>query len=1813
MRKYMQHRNAQAVGSPHNILLMTDNSPDPMGNAYGLLLDNVAKEAGFTPKISSSWAAYCKTMRDPSLNNRSFPNHVYAVNAWDVDRAQTVSQTLVNYSRIGYKYKGQKDQTKWDVREHVAAGVSNMKRAVGLRINEPMTEANLPAEDPAFLTLTPDERKDEKKFVNEMLSWGNRETYDSVFLHNKIEHLKNIWFKNAKALGEIFTQGRENKQCSVDLIFEKMESILGKKFAGALKKSFQKELQELFNKKNGRDLTTADLLTLTEKFLIKSKCADIQTTLDLAGYYAERFDAWREDKGNVLSQDKNPENEEEYLLFDWKEGGQVSVRKEKKIAHEVLKDLETKTLLTALKPFEAHLAKDIDAAGEAQLDHFHGNNYNAGFNAKLPKEDARLWTTLFCLKWMGDKPTLNNVPLKVPGYMSGPCGALQQPAWLLGGALTAVRYVTGKAHMFDSHCRDHQDVEEGTYMFAPKGTALYDHLEKNNLRNEHLAPTIDNPDNRVIPEKVTRPNPLTLEAEEGLVIPVDCVHTQAFAYIEGTESEMARNLRRLWSYKSEAEVKIAGIACNQSGEDDPYVFGGDGKHLMCETKDANGAVPLKISSKEREGAHAQQALIVEALELYKKDITGEKKLVGGFTQNHDDAAHPKKDSKEITNETQPCQNEAENCEAGNRDLYLGIFRKELGLEEHDDHAEHHHAAHHHGAEDVHAVATPEELAANKKTKEIDQFSERLSDQFKEIALTYRFVISQHFNHNKKEERKIFNERLLAVEDSSPRKALPLILNRVLQQARTRDGLLTVLGVFKQDIKSLLESAVYTPEQISHYLTDVMGEINTLLIAKEAANTIKTLQDSGFTTNQLIESLAQQSKELIQSKEITDTVPQRDTIWFAKVSNLLKVGLNTQEVDPFAALYEHLKNDNVLPEKSLTKVSHELLKIKQHVHADKLVPAVSAEEAEVSEVSEVIEEPIPQNRRDPARGWQNNKSSFMVPPMIKGVVSSSTFLGGASYLASAIAGASQAVLWFGTAASGVSAGLAGLLGWIGVEKIRDAAHSDRRLNQVEKKLNTDQARLANVANVAKTEYQTALDALQTLTNIGTPQQTRRQGALPVATLSDLDAITPLNTLNRVFEALNEANPLIVFLEANKAVLGKEQDFLLKDRQGSKRLVLTSFNHIITHADDKKIDLLMPAQLYDKLKNCEAVLNRLGQVVAERQAKQVLTELTTLVRPMLKSVEKLVYLHEAAQTTAKHLESVENHQISIAKEREENQFSRKAATGYIGSAGMLGAGSGLGIASHFVSAGSALASGFAMASSWAGGVGLVALSASYGVNWRNKSKEYNRLSNVMRVVQAADPNVNEPFLPTVVGQHHGFLQHVNNRMDQVRRERNLWRSGTIALGALGAAGIAAAGVASFGIIPAVALVAFAVVTLVGSVPLLTNTFQLFNRYANWGGQYQRRNEDSIDVDDTLLDSAEDRKKIFWVKNGGMFNLINEKVMELAQIIGDEERLQGKEKNHVDILHNRKPLPQRTQPLLTLYRQESRKEVFENIKARARWIQDQAFNPNVGQAILAKNLALKIEKSGQAGEIDTAVGRTLTGAFNDYFTHRLNFLQHRKQRLEGILKSLEVSFKTGEAPSVEQIAYFDQIKTKYASSEHQCKGLNRYLDDLSKFQTKTTSVTKMSEEDNKTWQALQLRFMALTGASQHMFTRKEQKQIARLTGEGQPLHGIMSVTSYRAGFTDHIAECKVLDDVKFAKAVLEDVNDGGNLLRTMLSAAKREDRNKPSKLSKRFADYFVSVLPNIEFGDLISMFERYELNNRTKPEANVNNSGKPYLAAA
>lgn len=467
----------------------------------------------------------------------------------------------------------------------------------------------------------------------EALESGGDLQRENIKITQQVEYVKMGLIKHATALKDLLVSGNR-----ADL-FQKLRLVLPSDISEA------KLRQKIDANSNLPIIDCISAVLNSCNYELTDK------VLTIAEYAAEREVAWSDDsEGSDLMNDQVEGKPGEYKLFDHDQGKVVTVNQETKVATEVERDIAMKAWLSVMADFEDKLLEQCDAAGNPLAVRFPGNTYNCSLYGENPHEVSRQWTTALQLKWLGNRESENgdNIDARAPQHMFGPCGAQQMPSWILGGVLSAVHQASALTSLWGAHSGDFHDVaglqgdsHTRSYAFVREGTELH---------KQYAGANKD----AVVKENHLFMNPVTGQLERGHVVKIDCVHSQNFLYIEGSEEEMSRNLRRLWGYPSKkAEVKFNSFATKENGTDTDYKqMRGTGKvapnQVVGQSRLAKAPTTYQVQSHtiakndEDKTTNRQELLVVEGMELFL-----EGNCVANFTQNHDDAFHEPEDINDI--------------------------------------------------------------------------------------------------------------------------------------------------------------------------------------------------------------------------------------------------------------------------------------------------------------------------------------------------------------------------------------------------------------------------------------------------------------------------------------------------------------------------------------------------------------------------------------------------------------------------------------------------------------------------------------------------------------------------------------------------------------------------------------------------------------------------------------------------------------------------------------------------------------------------------------------------------------------------------------------------------------------------------------------------------------------------------------------------------------------------------------------------------------------------------------------------------------
>ncbi|MEJ2681163.1 MAG: hypothetical protein P8144_06690, partial [Gammaproteobacteria bacterium] len=770
--------------------------------------------------------------------------------------------------------------------------------------------------------------------------------------------------------------------------------------------------------------------------------------------YCAGVKRWKDKTGKKF--DKDDKNDK-YTVFDLSSGGVKDVEKDEKVKREAELDMNWAVQCWQDEKLKEKIAAKIKEAAhdkEAIL-RLKGELYNSALYGLNPHDPSRHALNRVLLRLIGEH--LNNPEQSAPArILLGPCGAPQVLWNILNGPLSANRHVNGLTSLYDPHCGDFHEIQglqgdahDRTYMKVKKGTRLYESYER--LADAGLLQEKDADGH--VKEK------MRYDEDGNIIVPVDCVHSQFMLNCDGAEREVSRNLVRALGYENveDAEAKISGVSCGKDGADVPYdkmkkrIFG-----------EANGTLPMTFAVGSEKKT---QELITEGLEFTATPKgSNDKKLIGLFTQNHDDAFHCDSDDA-VGDEMMPFPGAEKTptlnnkVKPGNRNhLYHEVLREVNGVKK---------RSREQIIDDIHAfivsksgpqgaqISTLKRLTTFLGLHKFDIKSINGSSSFKGDALGW--ILSDHKAEtiaDLKKDTSYDEEKLVKLERDIKK------MFRLFEQYKHDLG----GDLNNQNSKNMLKEILSKPE----------GEDRTKCVNKFRA------EKNEISKQSMIKKLCDFHKNYTTAKNTSDA---GDTGKLNKIIKKLNDLLEIFESDAWAVAALKSLKSLVAQEGQLGSVQEGQLGSVQEEKLDSVIETLAKEHTlDVSKMESTLNNLAPyfvsnnklivsnnnlndvQSASAPAKridadapvhfypraqsklsklfrvNWKNGAGNHRLPGGVSGVVTGGTFLAGAGMVAGATAA---------TVLSGVGALFSGLLGAIGYQVERDATISDRRLNQNKK--------------------------------------------------------------------------------------------------------------------------------------------------------------------------------------------------------------------------------------------------------------------------------------------------------------------------------------------------------------------------------------------------------------------------------------------------------------------------------------------------------------------------------------------------------------------------------------------------------------------------------------------------------------------------------------------------------------------------------------------------------------------------------------------
>ncbi len=1697
------------------------------------------------------------------------------------------------------------------------------------------------------------------------------------------------------------------------------------------------------------DLKNLNLNTVSELLEVFGYDADVaKTVFRLACDYNKRKSAWEKDENGILSRDKVGD-EDLYTYFDHQKGGEKSVIKDKKVAIEAKRDLNMRAQLVVLKEFEDELKQEFVKIGGAGASRFGGNTYNCGLYGQNPHDKAREWTTLIELKWLVDGGTEYT-----PKHMYGPCGAMQMPAWLLGGVLSAVHHSSALTSLWCPHNGDFHGVDglqldpnSRTYGFVREGTELYEQFTRK-------KPEL------ILKRDAENVNPSNGQTEKGIVVPIDCVHSQNFLFINGTEDEMARNLRRLWGYKSDAEVKVSSVATKRDGTDTQYLQmrGGDetpSKKIVGRSVFANSPGLYDIHNNTVDVDVRQEALVIEGLELYKKgwknqdqkDISNKPFCVANFTQNHDDAFHEhtefdqehkngwdasgKPNYHDKAPNTYKGHHHDHGCSEGHcsgKDAHRGHLIGTV-VDNADDQtnlAE--------GSEEflsaleepkVKAYLLDSLIGNERKVKafvgSIDAalceqagwskgaaWYEKKQQEYKGLKADCTLSILLDNSALKKSGKKLYeaamqlskavaglaefeakidlfpvkeifdlidqlealepqeiqeyasaigvtgvddadasavmvsllkDSRTQAQEDNSTMSYLSYLLNEYRTWwggSSANDDAAVEASSNVSDLKNAIEELMSdvqernSANEIKQKLKEACQRVKFIRTKKSVNEKLKKLCWSGnngeFVSEDVLNKLNGFASADGISHRVIETLvslknstkpnstnaaaensrePSEDDISKA-LENLAPYGLGSQKV----ALSEFSTIAlNVLAtiDASLDRIEE---RIEAHSDAEKALKQIENNKNDKNFFNQAIFKPVPEVKVLPSRGRENSRGSHgLLTPGFRGLVSNSTWLSGVSAFLSGIGTLSSTA---GVLLTGFTMPFSGVLAYIGFEGMRSSIQEGRRLKAISEITSARLDKVSDDANKRVKHYNDEAVKLQKEVN---------------KSLNN-----PILNLIKQLENLSKDDSGVIGKGA-RYLYKQKGDVLLKSLRSLLKGGKLNVEFARYGAGNGSGNILpneLKRQMNSVIKELDGMcayvkkigVNDDGLLQSLEQLRQALSPSSSNISnddaSLIDKIDELNKHCLASNIMLKQSRALNSSNYMNEQKNKDNAYSLLTSIGYFTTAG------GLLTSSVTYVAGVASA---AMISMVAAPIALGVLSLTYSLNALKANREMSRLGKIKKQIEAVDLNKKESFSSVIVGQHQALLDHIQERMEFLRTNRNRWARGAFYTGAM-ALGVASASILSGGAAAPVASMVAGALVIGLSGPLAYDTYHLFNRDANWGSLYSGRSEDSQDLNDVKIDSPQHLKKLYWSKSK-MLALLGEKTAEMMERIGKHERNMkgdgvkvGEAFNFkvngrsIDDSHRYSDRIQNTRAggmdksFAKHFSLQGFREICRHMRSMYSVVHERFFNPNFSQATMSDNIAKYMDTTFSSkdsdGKDEYLLRSELVYGMKDYVLHKINYLNHFQQELENNLATLTKSDHAVYGSTCDSTATDNTTKHLIAIEldrvSDQIQTLQLFINSIEKFNIATNHgkyKPDSSSADGSVpvqWEDLALQFMVATGAVNQLLQKRDSIKGSSFIREFEAnenqkysyLQPCIAVQRYQGRFGGHIGKI----DIK-AKDLLGNT-DAMNQLKALM--AKSSSKQVQSDMvNKNLADTMVYILPGLDKSDILTMFERFEIPNR------------------
>ncbi len=434
----------------------------------------------------------------------------------------------------------------------------------------------------------------------------------------------------------------------------------------------------------------------------------------------------------------------------------------------------------------------------------------------------------------------------------------------------------------------------------------------------------------------------------------------------------------------------------------------------------------------------------------------------------------------------------------------------------------------------------------------------------------------------------------------------------------------------------------------------------------------------------------------------------------------------------------------------------------------------------------------------------------------------------------------------------------------------------------------------------------------------------------------------------------------------------------------------------------------------------------------------------------------------------------------------------------------------------------------------GVSAFSLAAIYEMNAQNNQIQLNRILQT---------NSFDKEIPALVGFQREFLQRTKKDIQRLSWAKNDWRRGSIALTVMGVIDTILCCIP--GMSPISRVICGALTTLF-SVPLLTSTFNLYNRHTNWAGRYARSNDDSHHLSGanyTAMTEHPLRKKLFW----SLGKQASEFTTRKLQIMHDMDTKEPNVETKPSTKHN----------------------------ARNSWgtfLYERFINPNYSDDYYKKKLMQHLA-NGKPSNYDNTIRGQVAYQMKAYTDYERAFLEEL------------VAFNNKRLHEYEQLADFDtatntlklpkELETPYQAlleetrnAEDRLNAANLFLQEFLEF-AKNTDVGRTSSAENDTkWKEITFKFSYRFGMLPYALTRKQQKDVAKQQGE------TFTRTTYKDFGHEYLESLTIKHD-KLAEQNLSNI----------------QNYFDSKNFEEIFAELFTFVMPDLLNTEVMALYERFE----------------------